>query len=242
VLDFAYTDRGRGGLNLSSGDSLLERLYCFEDLEDDKHLRRVILKVHTLRKWGERGDKLYERASKVTAVKFLYADWNPSPFVGQDGILFKTKFVMNQRSELKLLPVSEKLQEQWRDLYRKERYHELEWEWRNPDSMPSADTGIKNDGSSLLRCEVNQVYNEVRAAIELGEGLFHRGAMVTDKCMQGYDGLSYSPWKEVKGLYQVFPLFLSIPRFLLPSPSPSHTSHHLGPSQYHQVVLFFENH
>ncbi len=80
MLDFAYADHG--GLELSPDnpdDRLLERLYCFEDREDHAHQvlggrrRRVILKVHTLRRWRERGDKLYERALKATAVKFMYA-------------------------------------------------------------------------------------------------------------------------------------------------------------------------
>ena len=67
---------GRQHLNLSEEEALLERLYCFEDYEDDTHLvlggarRRVILKVHTLTKWDERKSvRLWERANKVTAVK-----------------------------------------------------------------------------------------------------------------------------------------------------------------------------
>ena len=108
VLDFAYADHGRGELNLSPDDSMLERLYCFEDREDDMHLllggrrRRVILKVHTLRKWRERGDKLYERDSKVTqaAVKFMYAYWNADTKM----------FDMDRQSGLKLLPVSDQQQ------------------------------------------------------------------------------------------------------------------------------------
>ncbi len=31
----------------------------------------MILKVHTLRKWGARGEELYLRATKVTAVKVM---------------------------------------------------------------------------------------------------------------------------------------------------------------------------
>jgi hypothetical protein len=90
-------DRGR--------DRLLG-LYYFEDREDHAHQllggrrRRVILKVHTLRRWRERGDKLYERASKATAVKFMYAYWNT----------YTKTFEMDRKSELKLLPVSEQLQ------------------------------------------------------------------------------------------------------------------------------------
>ena len=67
-----------GGLNLKEtplDERLFERLYCFEDYDDSHYVRgirrRVILKVHTLRKWRERGDKLYLRAGKVTAVKVL---------------------------------------------------------------------------------------------------------------------------------------------------------------------------
>ncbi len=58
---------------------------------------------------------------------------------------------------------------------------------------------------------MKRVYDEVRAAIKLGEDIFHRdaaaGVMSTDKSMQEY----YSAWKEVKGLNEVSPLFLSIP-------------------------------
>jgi CHAT domain-containing protein len=81
VLDFPFADHGadHGRLNLSGDERLLERLYCFEDHEDDAHQllggerRRVILKVHTLLKWGSRGNKLYQRAVKVTAAKVLLA-------------------------------------------------------------------------------------------------------------------------------------------------------------------------
>ena len=73
-----YRDIGPGKqhLNLSKEEALLERFYCFQDFEDDRHLvlggarRRVILKVHTLTKWAERKSvRLWERANKVTAVK-----------------------------------------------------------------------------------------------------------------------------------------------------------------------------
>ena len=60
---------------------LFERIYCFEVREDVTHhllggrRRRVILKVHTLRKWRDRGDKLFLRANKVTAVKVMFFVW-----------------------------------------------------------------------------------------------------------------------------------------------------------------------
>ena len=40
------------------------------------------------------------------------------------------------RDGLKLVPVSANLQNSWRDSYRKDRYEEIEWEWRKQDSMP----------------------------------------------------------------------------------------------------------
>ena len=81
ILDFPYADYGPDGrgLNLSGDNRLLERLYCFEDHEDATHQlfggerRRVILKVHTFRKWGDRGDDLYKRTTTVTGVKVLFS-------------------------------------------------------------------------------------------------------------------------------------------------------------------------
>jgi hypothetical protein len=76
ILDFPFADLG--GLNLMDAKRLFERIYCFEDREDDTHhllggrRRRVLLKVHTLREWGDRGDELYLRATKVTAVKVIF--------------------------------------------------------------------------------------------------------------------------------------------------------------------------
>ena len=46
--------------------------------------------------------------------------------------------------------------------------------------------------------DVAQVYDEVRAAIALGERMFPRGATSIDKSMQRYQ----SGWKETHGLYQ----------------------------------------
>ena len=73
------------------------------------------------------------------------------------------------------------------------RFGEIEWEWRKKSgeagSMPTAeDAGA----------DVAQVYDEVRAAIALGETMFPRGATSTDKSMQRY----HSGWKETHGVYQ----------------------------------------
>ena len=61
------------------------------------------------------------------------------------------------------------------------RFGEIEWEWRKKSgeagSMPTAeDAGA----------DVAQVYDEVRAAIALGETMFPWGATSTDKAMQRY--------------------------------------------------------
>jgi len=106
VIDFPFEDAG--GLNLSRNpdNRLLQRLYCFEDHQDDMHVavgakrRRVILKVHTLLKWRDRGDKLFLRASKVTAAKFIHANWNAQTAsyeqeTGRDGLrLVPVKYIM----------------------------------------------------------------------------------------------------------------------------------------------------
>ncbi len=73
------------------------------------------------------------------------------------------------------------------------RSGEIEWEWRkgrgDAGSMPSAED---------VGDDVVQVYEEVRAAIALGERMFPRGAASTDKSMQSY----HSGWKETHGVYQ----------------------------------------
>ena len=64
----------------------------------------------------------------------------------------------------------------------------MAWEWRKRGSMPQGEDS---------HADVAQRYEEVRAAMDLGESLFARGA--TDKSMQGL----HSGWNEAYGLYQV---------------------------------------
>jgi len=177
--------------------------------------RRMILKVHTLHKWREGGKQLNERVSKVTAVKFVYAYWNAHTQM----------FDIDRQSEMKLLPVTESRNNCTTrgDAYCQKRYGELEWDWRRAGSMPSADPDTGT-------CEIKRVYDEVRGAIKLGQGMFHRGAMVTDKSMRGY----HNGWKVTHDVLQVLLLLVSLSSarstpslFLLPSLSPSYTSHHL---------------
>jgi len=196
IIDFPYADSGpydshmqapyekdkaneRFKLNLSGNDRLLERLYCFEDHGDlcQDHVvggkrRRVILKVHTLRKWGERGNELFLRADKVTSSKVIYAYFDPQ----------HNKFFMEtgRHDSLKLLPVSEYSRERWQDLFDNNRSSEIEWQWRTKGSIPS----FEDKDSAGDR------YDEVRKMIRMGEdSVFPRGA--TAESMTEKDR---SPW------------------------------------------------
>ena len=111
--------------------------------------------------------------------QMMYARWN-----GDTGT-----FEQETDTELQLLPVSKRLQQTWREAYRAGRCRDIEWEWKQPGSMP----GAEDAGD-----DVAQVYDEVRAAIKLGETLFPRGATSTDKAMHSY----HSGWKETYGVYQ----------------------------------------
>jgi hypothetical protein len=111
--------------------------------------------------------------------QMMYARWN-----GDTGT-----FEQETETELQLLPVSKRLQQTWREAYRAGRCRDIEWEWKQPGSMP----GAEDAGD-----DVAQVYDEVRAAIKLGETLFPRGATSTDKAMHSY----HSGWKETYGVYQ----------------------------------------
>ena len=68
----------------------------------------MLLKVHTLLEWRDRGDKNFLRAAKVTSDKVMYAYWN----------LEVKCFEQKKGVWLKLLPVSESLQDTWRTAYK----------------------------------------------------------------------------------------------------------------------------
>ena len=143
--------------------------------------RRVILKVHTLCKWRERGTQLFKRALRVTSAKVIYAYWNERThaFEQERGV-----------ESLKLLPVAKRLQHHWRNALRAGRFEEVEWEWRTPGSVP-----LGEDGADPA---VAQAYEEVRAAIKMGESLFPKGANSGDKALHRY----HSVWKETETIYQ----------------------------------------
>ena len=134
----------------------------------------MLLKVHTLLKWRDRGDKLFLRAAKVTSAKVMYAYWNPDTHM----------FEQEKGAWLKLLPVSKSLQDGWRRSYKEGRYADIEWEWSKRESIPS--------GEDRAAGEVRQVYDEVRESIKMGEKLFPKGATPGHTSMKGY----HSQWKK----------------------------------------------
>ena len=170
IFDFPYRDEK--GLNLPTHPNdrrLLERLYCFEGCEDDltvkkgeRKLRRVILKVHTLRLWRDRGNRLSERASKITSIKVMYAHWND-----HEG-LFEQE---TGRDFLQLLPVSRvnAVELTWQIAYQKGRLVEIEWEWRKPGSVPFCE--------DLSDPYITLIYDQVRKKIELAEDIFRPSSL-----------------------------------------------------------------
>jgi len=183
VFDFPYADTG--GLNLFGDNRLLERMYCFEDRHDDWHLlvggkrRRVILKVRTLRKWGDRGNELFLLADKVTSAKVIYAYFDPT----------QQQFIMETGPEgLKLLPVSEHPRERWQDSFQNGRCSEIEWQWRTQGSLPSFEN---KDAAGQ--------YDDVRAAIRMGEdSLFSQGA--TTESINKNPNPWHRKWIECDGI------------------------------------------
>ena len=190
VIDFPYDDYGPAGLNLSKDapdDRLLERIYCFEDREDETHLRRVVVKAHTLVRWRDRREKrLWERAAKVTAVKVTYAYWNPETdtFELERGSKLQPKGSV----DLKLVPVDDRLRKGWREEFRQKRYDKIEWIWNQKGSMPA--------GEDAANADVVEVYEQLRETIRMGESIFPKGA--TEAAMKGY----HSGWKETAGVFQ----------------------------------------
>ena len=103
----------------------------------------MLVKAHTLLKWRDRGGKLFLRAAKVTAVKVMYAYWNPKKQVFEQE--------MGKGAWLKLLPVSKSLQSTWRESYKQGRFADIEWEWKKAGNIP--------DGEDEGAGEVGQVYD-----------------------------------------------------------------------------------
>jgi len=125
VIDFPYGDDK--GLKLMGDKCLLERMYCFKDVEEDD--RRVVLHVHTLLEWGQRNNKtLAERAQKVTSVNVRHAVKERNGFK-QEG----------SKESFRVVPVGPKLRDKWRDTFRNDGGSSLEWVWADRKSMPRSE-------------------------------------------------------------------------------------------------------
>jgi len=165
ILDFPYG--GERALNLPTHPNdmrLLERLYCFEDCEDEfavkkgaRRLRRVILKVHTLHLWRDWGNKPSERTSKITSIKVMYVNYS-----NQKGCFEQE----TGRHFLQLLPVSRvnAVEVSWQIAYQKGHLVEIEWEWRKLGSIPFCE-----DPSDLYTA---LIYDQVRKKIQQAEEIF----------------------------------------------------------------------
>ena len=124
VMDFPFADDG--GLNLQGDDRLLERMYCFKDTEKDS---RVVLHVHTLLPWGERGLRtLKDRAAKVTSVNVRHAVKTTGKFEQEGGKL-----------SVGIVPVAPKLKYEWRKAWTDQRGASLEWRWEDAKSFPASE-------------------------------------------------------------------------------------------------------
>ena len=122
VVDFPYADEG--GLNLKGGipgdreERLLERMYVFKDVSLGEGTR-VVLHVHTLHKWVDRGAIASKgRAEKMTSAnvriaKMVDGEWKQG------------------RENRWLLPVSPSLSAGWRVQYNAggAKRAMLEWQW-----------------------------------------------------------------------------------------------------------------
>jgi hypothetical protein len=125
VIDFPYGDDK--DLKLMGDKCLLERMYCFKDVEEDD--RRVVLHVHTLLEWGQRNNKkLAERAQKVTSVNVRHAVKEGNGFKQESGA-----------ESFPVVPVGPKLRYKWRDIFRNDGGSSLEWVWAEPKSMPRSE-------------------------------------------------------------------------------------------------------
>ncbi|KAJ1476742.1 hypothetical protein T484DRAFT_1964993 [Baffinella frigidus] len=119
VIDFPFSDNR--GLKVE----LLERMYCFKGVDDDRH---VVLHVHTVLPWSDRGTDAKTRAMKVTSVNVRHADKRGSVFKQEKGD-FSTWIV----------PLDEKLKYGWRTFLEEGKGAQLEWQWGAPKSMPAGE-------------------------------------------------------------------------------------------------------
>ena len=119
VIDFPFSD------NKSLEVELLERMYCFKGVDD---ARRVVLHVHTVLPWSDRGKDAKTRAVKVTSVNVRHADKKGSVFKQEKGDVSTW-----------IVPFDDKLRYEWRTLLEEGKGAQLEWQWGAPKSMPAGE-------------------------------------------------------------------------------------------------------
>lgn len=149
VIDFPFADDG--GLNLQGDNRLLERMYCFRDTEENS---RVVLHVHTLLPWGERGTKtLQGRAAKVTSVNVRHAAKTTAFFEQEGGGL-----------SVGIVPVLPKLKHQWRKLWNDGSGANLEWRWEDAQSRPLSEDRQQHATTSYAEVLPNPASDKLASA------------------------------------------------------------------------------
>jgi hypothetical protein len=119
VIDFPFSD------NQSLEVALLERMYCFKGVDDD---RRVVLHVHTVVPWCDRGKDARTRAIKVTSVNVRHADRKGGVFKQETGDV-----------STGIVPVDVKLKYGWKTFLEEGKGAQLEWQWGTHKSMPAGE-------------------------------------------------------------------------------------------------------
>ena len=199
VIDFPYADSGKNGLNLKGDDRLLERMICFHDrliAPPDKWL--VVVHIHTVLRWGDRGTVAAQRLHEVTSVNARHAEKAP------DGT-----FAQEQR-KFYVVPKSKKLAQDWQELYKNGAKQQIVWKPHTANSIPTHDADAK------------WVYDALRVVIQKGDALCHEavvthGIQQTQKTMRGGTaGEQGEVEYEVVGLAP--PAEASIKPAILPSP------------------------
>ncbi|KAJ1480294.1 hypothetical protein T484DRAFT_1901334 [Baffinella frigidus] len=119
VIDFPFSD------NQSLDVALLERMYCFKGVDD---ARRVVLHVHTVLPWSDRGTDARTRAIKVTSVNVRHADKRGRVFKQEKGDVSTW-----------IVPFDDRLKYEWRTLLEEGKGAQLEWQWGASKSMPASE-------------------------------------------------------------------------------------------------------
>jgi len=185
IIDFPYADAGN--LNLEGGERLLERMYCFADGPEI----RIVLHVHTIQKWGRRGEIPFERrADNITSVNVRHAvqaldlridpeDGKPYPrtsFIevyGEEGGQRRWNEAQvsfqQEPSSKKFFLVPDRnsrIRNCWREYISKDRKY-IEWSWRkHPVTPPSGEE---------QSAKVKKLYTQISMVLKKSDFTFEEG-------------------------------------------------------------------